>query len=397
MRFRFFPVSCHAGRRGAPTMIPARLVQLAALLGIASLPGCKEANTFRAPPPPQVGVAAPVRQEVVRYLEATGSASAVNSIDVMARVAGYLYDVRYADGQAVKKGDDLFVIEPAPYQAKLTQAQAALASVNANFSVNDAELARQAQLGANQYSSRSSVEQARAKRDTAAADVDKARADLLIAAINLSYTHVTAPFDGVASARLASVGDLVGATGATKLATVVQLDPIYVTFNVGERDVLQIRAALARQGRSVIDLSQVPIEVALANEQGYPHHGALDYVAPGTDPVTGTLLVRGVLANADRALLPGMFVRMRVPLRRQADALLAPDAALGSDLGGRYALVVNKDDVVEQRRVRTGPLVGALRVIEEGLQPDDRVVVSGNQRAVPGLKVSPQVATIAAR
>lgn len=360
-----------------------------------SLAGCKEENVFRPPPPPQVGVATPVRQAVTRYLEATGNASAVNIIDVFARVPGYLFAVKYTDGQTVAKGDDLFIIEPAPYQAKLSQAQAALASANATLAANDAELGRQAQLGANQYSSRSTVDQARAKRDTSAADVEKARADVMTAAISLSYTHVTAPFDGVASARLASVGDLVGASGASKLATVVQLDPIYVTFNVGERDVLQIRAALARQGKVDVDLAKVPIEIGLANEQGYPHTGALNYIAPGVDPATGTLQVRGLLANADRALLPGMFVRMRVPLRRDTEALLVPDAALGTDLGGRYALVVNKDDVVEQRRVRTGLRVGALRVVEEGLAAEDRVIVSGNQRAAPDLKVAPRPATIA--
>ncbi len=376
-------------------MTPARLVGFGALLAAAALPGCKEENTFRAPPPPKVGVAAPIKQEVVRYFEATGAASAVNSIDLVARIPGYLFDVKYTDGQLMKKGDDIFIIEPAPYQAKLQQAQATLAGAIAQFTNADAELGRQSQLGQRDFSSRAQVDQSRAKRDTSAADVDKARADLQTAAINLSYTHVTAPFEGVVSAKLASVGDLVGVTGATKLATIVQLDPIYVTFNAGERDVLAIRAALARAGRTDIDLTKVPIEVGLANEDGFPHKGTLDYVAPGVDPVSGTLQVRGVLANTDRSVLPGMFARMRVPLRRQADALLVPDSVLGSDLGGRYALVVNKDDVVEQRRVKPGPLVGSLRVIEEGLKADDRVIVSGNQRAVPSLKVSPTAATIA--
>lgn len=376
-------------------MSSARLAGIGALIGAALLPGCKEENTFRAPPPPRVGIATPLKQDVTRYFEATGAASPVNSIDLVARVAGYLFEVKYTDGQPVKRGADLFVIEPAPFQARLAQSQATLASAVATFTNADAELGRQTQLGSRDFSSRAQVDQARAKRDTAAADIDKARADLQLSAINLTYTHVTAPFDGVVSAKLASVGDLVGSTGTTKLATIVQLDPIYVTFNAGERDVLQIRSALARAGRTDIDLAQVPIEVGLANEDGYPHKGTLDYVSPGVDPVTGTLMVRGQLPNTDRAILPGMFARMRVPLRRQADALLVPDAALGSDLGGRYALIVNKDDVVEQRRVKAGPLVGALRVIEDGLKPDDRVIVSGNQRAVPNQKVAPTASAIA--
>lgn len=378
-------------------MVARITMRAAAFSAVAVLAACKEENTFRAPPPPRVGVAVPVIQEVVRYLEATGNASPVNSMDLVARVAGYLYAVTYIDGHRVRKGDDLFIIEPGPYQAKLMQAQASLRSANATLSANDSELARQAQLGASNFSSRSTVEQAKVKRDVSTSDVEKARADLQIAAINLSYTHVTAPFDGVASAKLASIGDLVGMSGATKLATVVQLDPIYVTFNVGERDVLQIRAAIARSGKSAVDLATVPIEVGLANEEGYPHAGTLDYVSPSVDPTSGTLLVRGVLANGDGALLPGMFVRMRVPLRRQANATLIPDAALGSDLGGRYALIVNKDNVVEQRRVRPGPLVGSMRVIEEGLMADDKVIVSGNQRAVLNLKVMPEPALIAVR
>ena len=371
-------------------------LRFGALLAVAALAGCKEENAFKAPPPAKVGVAAPVKQTIVRYFEATGNASPVNSIDLVARVPGYLFDVKYTDGQFMKKGEDVFIIEPAPYQAKLQQAQATLASAVASFTSADAELSRQTQLGSRDFSSRAQVDQARAKRDTSAADVDKARADLQLAAINLSYTHVAAPFDGVVSAKLASVGDLVGASSATKLATIVQLDPIYVTLNAGERDVLQVRSALARAGRTDVDLTKVPIEVGLANEDGYPHKGTLDYVSPGVDPATGTLLVRGQLANGDKVILPGMFARMRVPLRRQVDALLLPDTVLGSDLGGRYALVVNQDDVVEQRRVVTGPLYGKLRVIEEGLKADDRVIVSGNQRAVPSLKVAPTAATIAA-
>lgn len=366
------------------------------LVALALLSSCKEDAPVRQAPPPRVGVSVPVRQDVTRYFTATGSASAVNSIDLVARVPGYLFDVKYTDGAPVAKGQPLFTIEPAPYVAKLAQAQAQLASVTAGFTANDAELGRQAQLGASQFSSRSTVDQARAKRDSASAEMDKARADVQVASINLSYTHVTAPFDGVASARLASVGDLVGMGSVTKLATVVQLDPIYVTFNVGERDVLQIRTAMARSGKPTVDLTQVPIEVGLANEDGFPHAGTLDYVAPSVDPVSGTLLIRGVLSNPNRTLLPGMFVRMRVPLRRQTSALLIPDSALGSDLGGRYALVVTKDGIVEQRRVRPGPLTSGLRLIEEGLTAEDQVIISGNQRAIPGLKVTAEPATIAA-
>jgi multidrug efflux system membrane fusion protein len=377
-------------------MMSARMAVLATL-ACTALTGCKdEKNAYQPPPPPVVGVAKPLRQSVTRYFEATGNAAPVNSIDLIARVAGTMFQVGFTDGQTVKKGDELFVIEPAPFQARLVQAQAALASATATLGNNDAELSRQNQLGAVAAASRSTVDTARLKRDTSAADVDKARADLQIAAINLSYAHIAAPFDGVVSARLASIGDYVGVSGATKLASVVQLDPIYVTANVGEGDVLRIRAALAQGGKSDVDLARVPVEIGLANEQGYPHKGALNYIAPGLDPTTGTLQVRSLVPNPGDVILPGMFVRVRVPLRQQADAMLVPDAVLGNDLGGSYLLVVGEGDVVQQRRVRLGPLVGNLRVIDSGLQADDRVIVSGNQRAVPNMKVSPEAATIAA-
>ena len=199
------------------------------------------------------------------------------------------------------------------------------------------------------------------------------------------------------TAHLVSVGGLVGVTNPTKLATIVQLDPIYATFSVSEQDVLRIKAAMKERGIKAVDTSKVPVEVGLMTEDGYPHVGALNYVAPEIDPSTGTLTVRGLLQNADRALLPGMFLRIRVPLAlEKQNALLVPDQALGADQGGSYLLVVDKDNVVQQRAVKTAQLVGKLRVIASGLEPDDRVVVSGNQKAIPGEKVAPSDTTITA-
>jgi RND family efflux transporter MFP subunit len=203
-----------------------------------------------------------------------------------------------------------------------------------------------------------------------------------------------APFDGIVSAHLVSVGELVGAASPTQLATIVELDPIYVNFNVNEQDVLRIRAEARRRGIATSDLQQFPIEVGLQTEEGYPHKGKLDYAAPTINQSTGTLAVRGVLPNADHVLLPGYFVRVRVPFDQQRSALLVPDVALGSDQSGRYVLVVNKDNVVEQRKIQAGPIEGELRVIESGLKPDDRVVVAGLLRAIPGQKVDPQLQKI---
>jgi multidrug efflux system membrane fusion protein len=354
-------------------------------------------NAYVPPPPPQVGVAHPLRQEVTPYLETTGSLSAYNQVDLVARVQGFLQEIDYKDGAIVKRGDTLFVIEPAPFQAKLDQAQASLAAAQAQLTQAGAEYERQASLGRSDFASQSAVAQARATRDSDQANVKNQQAGVALAGINLAYTRVTAPFDGIVTAHLASMGDLVGVSGPTKLATIVQLDPIYATFNVSEQDVQHIRASLARLGLTPADLGKVPVEIGLMTEDGYPHAGTLDYAAPEMDTASGTLMVRGVFANADHALLPGFFVRVRVPMSRQSqNALLVPDRALGTDQTGRYLLVLNHDDVVEQRSVRVGQLVGSLRVIEAGLQPEDRVVVSGIQRAIAGEKVAPQPSDISA-
>jgi RND family efflux transporter MFP subunit len=174
----------------------------------------------------------------------------------------------------------------------------------------------------------------------------------------------------------------------------VQLDPIYVNFNVNEQDVLRIRAEALRRGLTPNDLRQLPIEVGLQTESGYPHKGKLDYAAPTINQSTGTLAVRGVLPNAERVLLPGYYVRVRVPFNQQQNALLVPDVALGSDQSGRYVLVVNNENVVEQRKVKTGPVEDDLRVIESGLKADDRVVIAGLLRAIPGQKVDAQLQKI---
>ncbi len=297
----------------------------------------------------------------------------------------------------MKAGTTLFVIEPAPYQAKLQQAQASLQAAQAALVQSEAEYKRQATLLAQNVTAQNTFDQAKAKRDSDQANVLNQTAGVALAAINLGYTHVAAPFDGVVTNHLVSVGELVGVTSPTKLATIVQLDPIYVPFNVSEQDVLRIRANFAKSGLSAADLSaeikKVPVEVGLMTEQGYPHDGMMDYVAPEVDSSTGTLMARGVFQNPKRTLLPGYFVRVRVPEKGQAaQSLLVPDTALGTSQAGRYVMVVNKDNVVEQRSVQVGQLDGALRVITDGLKPDDQVVITGLQRAIPGGKVAPQPA-----
>jgi RND family efflux transporter MFP subunit len=362
------------------------LIALAALL----LAACGQQNRYVAPPPPKVTIAHPVQQPVTEYLEVTGNTAPVNQVDLVARVQGFLQEIHYKDGDTVKKGTVLFTIEPEPYQAKVDQMKAAEAAAAATLKQAEAEYKRQSDLAAKDFASKSTLDQALATRDSGLANLDQAKANTRSAQINLDYTQVTAPFDGIVTAHLVSVGELVG-TSPTQLAAIVQLDPIYVNFNISEQDVLRVRAEMKRRGLTPADLKKVEVEVGLQSETGYPHKGLLDYAAPTVTTATGTLPVRGVLPNADRALLPGYFVRVRVPVRQQETALLVPDVALGSDQGGRYVLVVNGDNVVEQRKVDVGQSVDHMVVIDSGLKADDRVVVAGVIRAIPGEKVDPQM------
>jgi RND family efflux transporter MFP subunit len=352
--------------------------------------GACEQNSFVAPPPPRVDVGVPVQRTVTRFLEATGNTAPINTVDLVARVQGFLQSINYQDGSFVKEGTTLFTIEPETYQLKLEQAKAAEAGAQASLKQAEADFKRQSDLVQKQAVAQSTLDQSTSTRDNTQANLQQAQVNTKIAAVNYGYTNVVAPFEGIVSAHLVSVGELVGAASPTQLATIVQLDPIYVNFNVNEQDVLRIRAEAMRRGLTPDDLRQVPIEVGLQTESSYPHKGKLDYAAPTINQSTGTLAVRGVLPNPNRVLLPGYYVRVRVPVDQQHDALLVPDVALGSDQAGRYLLVVNGDNVVEQRKVQTGPLEGDLRVIESGLKPDDRVVTAGLLRAIPGQKVDPQ-------
>ncbi|MGD9837011.1 MAG: efflux RND transporter periplasmic adaptor subunit [Afipia sp.] len=366
---------------------------LSAAFVLLTLTACDQ-NTFVPPPPAKVDVGLPVQRTVTRYLAATGNTAPIKTVDLVARVQGVLQSINYEDGAFVKQGSTLFTVEPETYKLKLEQAQAAEAGAQSTVKQAEADFKRQSDLVTRQVVSQATLDQSTSSRDNAQANLQQAQVNTKIAAVNYGYTNVIAPFDGIVSAHLVSVGELVGVSSPTQLATIVQLSPIYVNFNVNEQDVLRIRAAAAKKGLTSKDLKETPIEVGLQTEAGYPHKGKLDYAAPTVNQATGTLAVRGVLTNADRVLLPGYFVRVRVPLDEQKDALLVPDAALGSDQGGRYVLVVNGENVVEQRKVVTGPLDGELRVIENGLKPDDRVVIAGLLRAIPGQKVDPQLQTI---
>ncbi|MEH2559052.1 RND family efflux transporter MFP subunit [Bradyrhizobium algeriense] len=378
--------------QGAASVLRAAL----AIAAFGILSACEQ-NTFVPPPPPKVDVAVPVQRSFTRYLEATGNTAAIKNVDLVARVQGFLQSINYQDGAFVKEGTSLFTIEPETYKLKLEQAQAAEAGAQATVRQAEADFKRQQELVQRQAVSQATLDTSTSTRDNAQASLLQAQVNTKIAAVNYGYTNVTAPFDGVVSAHLVAVGELVGVSSPTQLATIVALDPIWVNFNVNEQDVLRIRTEARRRGMTPDDLRQLPIEVGLQTETGFPHKGKLDYAAVTLNQSTGTLPVRGVLPNSDRALLPGFFVRVRVPVDQVQSALFVPDVALGSDQSGRYLLVVNGENIVEQRKVRVGPLEGELRVIEEGLKADDRVVTAGLLRAIPGQKVDPQLKKIEAQ
>jgi RND family efflux transporter MFP subunit len=364
------------------------------MAAMAVLAGCEDKNAYVAPPPPKVDVATPVQRAVTRYVEATGNTAPIKNVDLVARVQGFLQTIDYTDGTFVKQGTQLFTIEPDTYKLKLEQAQAAEVGAQATLKQAEADFKRQADLVQRQAVSQATLDTSTSTRDNAQASLQQAQVNTRLAEVNYGYTKVSAPFDGVVSAHMVSIGELVGVSSPTQLATIVAMDPIWVNFTVNEQDVLRIRAEAQRRGLTPVDLKQIPIQVGLQTETGYPHEGHLDYVAPTINQSTGTLAVRGLVPNDKRVLLPGYFVRVRVPFTQEKDALLVPDTALGSDQGGRYLLVVNGDNVVEQRKVQIGPVDNGLRVIESGLKPDDRVVTAGLLRVIPGQKIDPQVTKI---
>ena len=330
------------------------------------------------------------------YLYLTGNTAPFRTANLVARVQGYLESIDYQDGAAVKKGAQLFGIERDTYQAALDQAKAQLA--------HDQAVLGEAQVDLNRYQTLAkqqsiALQQAQdqefvVEQDKATGGVDQANVDT--ANINLGYTRVLAPFDGIVTNHQVDIGNLVGTSGTTTaLATIVQIDPIYVNFTLSEPQYLAIRrnnakAGLPTRSTDLTYLATIPVEIGLQDEEGYPHKGHLDYVSPQVDPSTGTIAVRAIFENKDNALLPGLFVRVRGPVGHQDKALLTRNEAIGTSQEGDYVLVVGADNVVQRKIVKTGQTQGQFRIIEAGLDPGDWVVTEGVQRAFPGAKVEPQ-------
>jgi RND family efflux transporter MFP subunit len=372
------------------------LAALAAI--IVCCGGCEkgdDVNAYKPPPAPDVVVANPVDRDVVSYLTFTGVIEASEEVDLRARVQGFLEKVNFEPGQRVKKGDLLFVIDKSQYQAAVDRAEASVQARQAALqgAANDASMARE--LADQRAGPEIDAVIKAARRDTISGEVAVAKAELENAKLDLSYCEVRAPIDGRITKNLVDEGNLVGRGEPTLLAQIVQDSPAYVSIDANESDVLAVMRDRERRGEAATEPGQMspgswrPSELSLADQANYKYKGRVDYVAPEMDKQTGTLRVRTRYDNADGSLLPGLFARVRFPMSNEK-ALLVPEAALLSDQQGRYALIVNEKNEVEARRVKIGALDGTMRVVTEGLKPEDRVIVLGVLKARPGSTVNPK-------
>lgn len=362
------------------------------------LAGCGDSNTYLEPPPPQVTVATPVIQEVTDYLEFTGTTAAIDHAEARARVAGVLESMHFTPGTYVEQGDLLFVIDPRQYEAELQAAEAELAGARADETLALTELARARQLYKKSAGPESDIVKWQGQLGTARASILLAEAKIQSAELNVEYTQVAAPISGRVGREQVDLGNLVGNGEATLLTEITRFNPMYVYFNLNERDLLRVLKMYKEkiQQDSIdttsvyIQEAQLPVYMGLANEEGYPHEGIFEFAESAVDTETGTMELRGIFANDNQppALLPGLFARIRVPVDTRPDMLLVTERAVAQDQGGTYLLVVNSENKVERRSITTGQRIDGLIVVEDGLRTDDQVVVEGVQRARPGRLVA---------
>jgi RND family efflux transporter MFP subunit len=360
---------------------------IAAAVAVSAI-GCQgtQVNT-PTQAPPEVTVAYPEQRDVTNYLEFTGQTRAYEAVEVVARVAGVLEEMHFEPSTVVQEGDLLFVIEPEPYVASRDAADADVKTWEAELVRARADLERLEQAIQTNAVSAQEVDRARADVQQAEANVLGARANLHQAEINLDYTQVRSPITGMVSRNLVDLGNIVGSSGNTVLTTVMRIEPIYAYFDMSEAYLL---AALAERDTTVVEPPQeAPVYLGLANEEGWPHEGHLDYIDNTVNTSTGTIQIRALFPNENHRLFPGLFARIRLPIGVEENALLVSERAIGTDLGGKYLLIVGDDDVVELRHVEIGALEGDLRVIRSNLQAGERYIINGLQRARPGLPVAP--------
>ena len=380
-------MSCQITRRSRRISATKAWGLLCAALLI--LTACESKPVYTPPPPPKVTVSQPVRQNVTDFLELTGNTQAINTVQLRARVEGYLEKIFFQDGQTVKKDQLLFLIQQNTYLAKLQQAEGNVLAQKAGLDHGEVELVRYSSLFKQNAAAQTDVDNWRYQRDSSQGTLLTAEGQRDLAKLDYGYTSVTAPFTGRIDRHLVDPGNLVGSGESTVLAQLVQMDPLYVYFTVSESDLFPV---LTRPGETLArkETPKYPLYVGLANEQGYPHEGYLDFASPSVNTATGTLLVRGVLPNADGSMLPGQFARVKLPVGKERSVLLVPRVAVGNDELGSYVLVVNEQNVVERRGVKTGAPQDSLYVIEDGLTGSEWVVVKGLLKAIPGRPVTPE-------
>lgn len=380
-----------------------RWILALALIGTS---GCRpgEDGTVQRPAP-EVTVAHPVRMETADYADYTGTLAAFESVEIRARVQGFLEKINFTPSTRVEKGQLLFEIEQAPFVTRLDYANAQVSSRKADVALANAQLARREDLVDRGAITQEELEEARAQAAVAAAALEEADAAVEQAKIDLGYTQIHAPISGIIGRNLVDVGNLVGASEQTLLTSIVQIDQVYGYFEVSERDALEyLREGLDRE-RPRNGTQSYPVRIGLLDEQGFPHEGVIDYVDNTFSAQTGTIEVRGLFPNPQGILQPGMFVRVRIEGKKE-ERLLVKERAISADLAGKYVLIVGKDNIVETRHVNTGQIVGDMRVIlpnvveeqepgaPEVKQPEltvnDLYIVTGIQKARPGLPVTPK-------
>ena len=365
-----------------------REILITAAAGVAlTLAGCKQPPSAAAPAkPPSIPVAEVVVRQVSPSVEFTGSLAAVKQVELRPRVAGYIQDVSVREGLVVEKGETLFLIDPRVFQAEVKAATARLHAAEAAATLARAEYARAEQLFAQKVIARDRLDTAGSALDANKAHVEAAKAALETAQLDLSFTRITAPIRGRVSRALVTEGNYV-ASGGTPLATILSTDPLHVYFDVDERTYLQSLAAGQFKRAQPAN-----VKVALLTDKGYARTGRVDYQANAVDRTTGTVRLRAVVDNPDGRLAPGLFAKVKLETGAAQAKVLVADHSIGTDQGRRYVLVVGKDGVTESRAVELGPMVDGLRVIEQGLQPGERIVVKGLVR--PGMQVTPQLVAL---
>ena len=364
-------------------------VVIAAVLTAAGCARNEAAPAAAAPPAPHVTVAQVVKRPVTDFDEFTGKFVAVERVELRPRVSGYISSVSLEAGREVKKGDVLFTIDQRPYQAEFKRAEAELARARTQLALSKSERERAVKLLEQHAISREEFDSRVSGNEAAEANLQAASAALDTAALNLSFTQVRSPISGLVSREEVTTGNLVTA-GQTLLTTVVSVDKIYVEFE-GDEQVYLKYAALARKGEVTNSRdATTPVWVGLADESGTPHEGKMVFLDNALDPQTGTIRARALLDNHERRFTPGLFARVKLIGSAKYEALLVNDSAIGTDQNVRYVFALDKDNKVQYRPVKLGPLADGLRVVREGLQVGDYVVVNGLQRVRPGIQVAPE-------